>query len=209
MGDEAKRKTYDSLGMTSDEQAQAGAGGGFGGDPFGFSGFWGGQGAKGGRAGGFEDIFENFGDFFNMGMGGAGQQKGQDVLLSISISFQDAFRGALKEVAFDKVDVCNRCNGTKAEPGSQSTKCGTCAGKGTLNYRQGPMTFQMTCSKCQGKGTIVKNPCKTCNATGVAKVVRKETINIPKGINNGQSLRIGGKVLNQILFSVRFNICVG
>ena len=179
--------------MTGDEQAQAGASGGpgAGGDPFGFSGFWGG--GRGAHAGGFEDIFENFGDFFNMGMGG-GIEKGQDVLLSISISFQDAVWGAMKEVRFEKKGLCQHCNGTKSEPGYPTTKCGTCAGKGTLNYRQGPMTFQMTCSKCQGLGSIIKNPCKTCNATGMAVITQKEEINIPKGINNGQSLRLSGKV---------------
>lgn len=179
--------------MTSDEQSQAG-GGGPGADPFGFGGFWGagGRGGRGNTPPDFEDMFENFGDFFNMG--GRGMEKGEDILLSISISFQDAVKGTRKELAFEKRGTCKRCNGTRGEPGTTTSKCGTCGGKGTMNYRQGPMVFQMNCNKCKGVGTFIKDPCKSCHGNGIATTKIKEEINIPKGINNGQSLRMAGKV---------------
>ena len=85
--------------MTSDEQAQGG------GDPFGGGGFggFGGFGGRKGNSAGFEDAFQDFGDFFNMGMGGAAESKGQDIMLSITVSFRDAVQGSKKEISFEKL----------------------------------------------------------------------------------------------------------
>ena len=32
------------------------------------------------------------------------------------------------------------CQGNKCKPGTAPSKCASCAGKGFMNYRQGPMT---------------------------------------------------------------------
>ena len=174
---------YDATGMSGDEQAQAGAGaggpfegfaGGFpGGGPFGGGGgsFWehfaqGGQGGPGGMPGGgsFRDIFEDFEDFFNMGQqrqGGGRRQaqvKGRDVVLNVEVDFMDAVNGTQKTVTYNKIDNCNRCNGTGAQPGTGETNCGTCGGSGFQTLRQSAMIFQSTCQACGGQGKIIKNP---------------------------------------------------
>lgn len=141
LGDEQKRQIYDTTGMSGDEQAQAGAGpggpfGGFGGFPGGGGpgGFWdqftGAQGGNPGGPGGanFRDIFEDFEDFFNMGRGGrqGGQQaqvKGKDIVLNIDIEFMDAVNGLYRDVTYNKIDNCSRCNGTGAQPGTGETNC--------------------------------------------------------------------------------------
>jgi len=105
----------------------------------------------------------------------------------------DAVNGAKKELHYEKKGKCLTCNGSRCKPGTAASKCGTCAGKGTINYRQGPMTVQMTCSKCKGQGNVIKNPCMTCKGTGIGVVKQKEEIVIPKGINNGQNLRMSSK----------------
>ena len=76
LGDDSKKRVYDTTGMTGDEQNQAGGGqggdpfGGFGGGFSGFSGFEGFQdqfrGQQQGGAGGapFGDIFDEFEKFF-------------------------------------------------------------------------------------------------------------------------------------------------
>jgi molecular chaperone DnaJ len=190
LGDEQKRKTYDSIGMTSDEQDQYGAGGA--GGPFG--GFWGGQGGPQGGMNMDETIFGDFESFFNMGMGGqAREHKGADILLNVEISFMDAVHGARREIVFEKKGECPTCKGTKCKPGSTASTCGTCGGKGATNFRQGPMTIQMNCSKCKGTGKIIKNPCTTCRGVGSATIQQREEVNIPKGISNGQNLRMQGR----------------
>lgn len=39
----------------------------------------------------------------------------------------------------------------------------------------------------------IKNPCSTCRGTGISKQSVKESINIPKGISDGQNIRLSGK----------------
>jgi len=181
--------------MTGDEQAAAG---GPGGDPF--ADFFRNRGGNAGGFGGFgfdESAFSDFESFFSGGMGARQSAKGQDILLSIDISFADAVGGSKKTVTYQRVGTCPSCSGTKCSPGTQPEKCGTCAGKGHTNFRQGPMTIQMVCGKCKGQGTIIKNPCGTCRGTGSAGITQKEELNIPKGINNGQNLRVASKVIMQ------------
>ncbi len=193
------------MGMTSDDQFQnnqAGQAGGFSGDPFSaFSEFWsksrGAQGAQGqsGNRNYEEDIFDDFASFFDMGSGGPERKtKGQDIFINLEISFMESVSGARKEILFEKRGVCTACNGSKCKPGTAPSKCTSCGGKGYVNYRQGPMTIQMTCNKCKGIGVTIKSPCQSCKATGIGNTHSKEEISIPKGINNGQNLRLSGKV---------------
>ena len=102
LGDDQKKRVYDTTGMTGDEQNQAGGGqgggdpfGGFGGGFSGFSGFegfhdqfrqQGGQGGAGGAP--FGDIFDEFEKFFGGQQGGNRQRgsagatsRGKDIVL--------------------------------------------------------------------------------------------------------------------------------
>lgn len=188
------------MGMTSDDQFHNDAQG-FGADPFSaFSDFWSksrGAGAAGGggKSRSFEeDLFDDFSSFFDMGQGVERKTKGQDIFINLEISFMDSVNGARKEVLFEKRGICNVCSGSKCKPGTAPSKCTSCGGKGHVNFRQGPMTIQMTCNKCKGVGISIKSPCPSCKATGIGNSHAKEEINIPKGIANGQNLRLSGKV---------------
>jgi len=55
------------------------------------------------------------------------------------------------------------------------------------------MTKVVPCSSCRGKGKIIKDPCTTCREEGRVRTSKKIDVNIPKGIDNGQSVRITGK----------------
>jgi len=170
--------------MNADEQAQ---------DPF--SGFWGSR-TQGGGPNFEEEIFGDFESFFGMGGAGARERaaKGQDIFLNLEISFMESVTGVKREVKLEKKGVCKTCNGTKCKPGTAPSKCFSCGGRGFINYRQGPMTIQMTCTNCKGAGMSIKHPCPTCRGAGSQIAEYTEQINVPKGINNGQSLRMSGKV---------------
>lgn len=114
-------------------------------------------------------------------------------MLNLEISFMESVMGVTKEISFTKKSTCTTCQGSRCKPGTAPTKCTTCGGAGHMNMRQGPMTLHMVCSKCQGSGETIKTPCGTCSGTGTANSTVKESITIPKGINNGQNLRINGK----------------
>lgn len=105
----------------------------------------------------------------------------------------DSVNGVKKEIQFDKRGICKTCNGSKCRPGTAPTKCGGCAGRGTVNFRQGPMTIQMQCSKCKGAGMAIKSPCTTCRGSGVGNQRVTEHVQVPKGISTGQNLRVQGK----------------
>jgi len=192
LSDDNKRRVYDNTGMNADEQAQDPFGG-FGGGA-GPGGFWG---SKGGRGGPQEDMFKGFEEFINMGMGmnmgRPGPMKGQDIFLNLDLSFYEAVNGCKKAIPIEKKGVCNTCKGSKCKPGTAPSKCFTCGGRGIVNMRQGPMTLQMTCQQCKGTGATVKHPCGDCSGTGIQSKKGSEEITIPKGINNGQSIRMGGK----------------
>lgn len=196
LADDKKRQVYDQTGMTGDEQKQY-QNSGFdpNGQGFDFSDFF-----RGGQAGGqeganpFGNMFRDFEDIFGMGRdGGRANVRGADVVLNLEIDFMDAVNGLQKEVSFRVKDNCATCKGNKCKPGTSPTKCNTCAGKGTMNYRQGPMVLQMECNACGGMGTTIKNPCATCRGSGVGHTTKTENIQIPKGINTGQNLRVSGK----------------
>lgn len=194
LSDEKKRQIYDQYGMSGDEQKQyENAGfnpGGSGG--FDFSDFFN---AQGGGGNPYEGMFRDFEDIFGFEGGSKSlrPQRGADLMISVELDFMDSINGITKEISYRIRDTCSVCNGSKAKPGTSPIKCSSCAGKGTVNYRQGPMQIQMSCSACKGAGSTIKTPCLTCKGQGIASVTLKESINIPKGINNNHTLRVGGK----------------
>ena len=185
-----KRENYDNYGMSADEQKEySNQNGGF---DSGFGGFWDQQGGFSS----FENMFRDFDDFFNFS---ETQQKksrsikGSDVYVNLSISFLDAVNGSVREVSYKMKDTCQTCSGSGCKPGTNPVKCGNCKGKGNINYRQGPMNIQMTCGDCHGQGSTVKHYCGTCRGSGRDITLMKQSVNIPRGINTGQNLRLSQK----------------
>lgn len=196
LADEKKRQVYDRTGMGGDEQKQY-QNSGFdpSGQGFDFNDFFKGQAQGGQGASTFEGVFKDFEEIFgfNSDKARTTAARGADVVLNLEIDFMDAINGFQKEVSYRIKDSCATCKGTKCKPGTSTTKCTTCSGKGTMNYRQGPMVIQMACNTCGGAGTTIKSPCTSCKGSGVGYSTQTETIHIPKGMNTGQNLRIGGR----------------
>eukprot|EP00357_Protocruzia_adherens_P006500 CAMPEP_0115015896 /NCGR_PEP_ID=MMETSP0216-20121206/27072_1 /TAXON_ID=223996 /ORGANISM="Protocruzia adherens, Strain Boccale" /LENGTH=488 /DNA_ID=CAMNT_0002386165 /DNA_START=152 /DNA_END=1618 /DNA_ORIENTATION=+ len=207
LGDDKKKSMYDSYGLTGDEQDQmggdpfGGAGAGGFGDFGGFGGaggFWENAGPFGGAGqGDFEEMFSDFHEFFDRMGGGQGTgrkaHKGQDIFVQLELGFMEAVSGATKEIRVKKKATCETCNGNKCKPGTAPSKCYTCGGRGTVHYRQGPMTVAVACNKCQGTGTTIKHPCPQCKGAGFAHKTATEAVQIPKGVNTGQNLRLSQK----------------
>ena len=179
LSDSQKKAAYDQFGHDAFDPNRMGAGG-FGGADF-------------GGMGGFGDIF----DVFFGGGGGQrrrGPQRGADREVRLNISFEDAVFGAEKEMEIMRVESCDKCGGSGAEPGTNSKTCPQCHGTGQVRSVQntpfGRFETARTCSKCNGEGKIIEKPCSSCKGRG--KVKRKRTINvrIPAGIDTGSRLRI-------------------
>lgn len=184
LSDSTKRQTYDQFGHAAFDGASGGAGGNFSGMDMGdiFESFFGG--------GGFSDIF---------GGGGRrrrGPSRGADLQYNLTIDFEEAVFGCKKEISFQADDKCDNCNGTGAKPGTQPQTCPTCGGSGQERVTQqtlfGAMQTIVECRTCHGQGQTIKEPCPVCNGKGKVRKQKNLTIDIPKGINEGQSIRKQG-----------------
>ena len=184
-----KRRQYDQFGHAAFENGGGGAGaGGFGGFDFG-----------GGDMG---DIFGDiFGDLF--GGGGSrrrannGPMKGANLRAVVHITFEEAVFGCQKELEINLKDTCTTCHGTGAKPGTSPETCSKCNGTGQITYTQqtmfGSVRNVTTCPDCGGTGKIIRDKCTVCRGTGYTSSRKRIQVNIPAGIDDGQSIRIREK----------------
>lgn len=185
LSDSGKKAQYDQFGHAAFEQGMGGGGGG---------GFYGGQ--------DFDmDLGDIFGSMFGGGFGGGarrnGPRRGNDVNVNIQLTFEEAIFGCTKEISVAIVDECDTCHGTGAKAGTHAETCPRCNGTGQERVVQqsmfGAVTSVRTCSQCRGTGKLIKEPCTTCRGVGKTRKTKKFEVNIPKGIDNGQTIRLSGK----------------
>ena len=50
-----------------------------------------------------------------------------------------------------------------------------------------------TCRRCQGEGKIISDPCEECDGAGRVEIERKITVDVPKGVDSGTTLRLSGE----------------
>lgn len=186
LSDSEKRRQYDQFGHAAFENGGGGAGGYGGGFGGGFEGF------------DFSDIFGDlFGGGRSRGRANNGPMQGASLRTGVRITFEEAMSGCKRELNVTIKDPCGKCNGTGAKPGTTPETCSKCGGRGQVVYTQQSMfgTVQnvQTCPDCRGTGKIIKERCPDCTGTGYVSSKKKIEVNIPAGIDNGQSIRISGK----------------
>ena len=147
--------------------------------------------------GGLEDLFGDlFEGFFGGGRGGRRGGRGRagdDLRYDLEITLEDAAHGLETKLQIPRLETCETCKGSGAEPGSGRVQCPTCKGRGQLRYQQGFLTVARTCSQCGGEGQIIKNPCKTCSGQGRVQQERTLKVRIPPGVDEGAQMRITGE----------------
>ena len=189
LSDPEKRQKYDQFGHAAFDPSMGGGGGG----SYGFG-------------GGFGGADFDFGDIFSSFFGGGGSSSrsranmaidGDDILVRITVTFEEAVFGCKKEISYQRVEACSDCYGSGAAEGSKPETCQTCRGKGTVTVQQqtilGYMQTSRACQNCRGTGKIIKNPCKNCNGKGYIKLNKKETVQIPAGIDSMQKIVMRGE----------------
>lgn len=188
LNDPGKRSRYDQFGHAGvDPSAGGGAsyGGGFGGFDVG-------------------DIFESF---FGGGFGGFGGSsrtrnpnapiRGNDMNINIGLSFMEAAKGCKQQIQIQRQETCEECGGSGARKGTSAETCSECSGTGQVKVQQrtpiGVIQTTRTCSKCGGKGKIVKEPCQSCHGSGRVRHSRTLEVNVPAGIDDGQTFVLRGQ----------------
>lgn len=186
LSDDQKRSAYDRFGHSAFDGT--GGGGGFGGfEGFGF--------------GGLDDLFESF---MGGGFGRSSSQnrkngpiRGKDLQYAIEISFEEAAFGVNKEVPISRLQTCSTCSGTGAKNGTTVETCKHCQGTGQVRYTQatpfGQFVNVKTCDVCRGEGKIITQPCETCHGKGRVSKNQKISLNIPAGIDEGQTISLRGE----------------
>jgi molecular chaperone DnaJ len=150
--------------------------------------------------GSFADIFDAFfgGDPFGGSFArGAGRVQGGDVALTVEVSLDEAARGTTVEVAYDVVDVCGRCGGSRSEPGTSAQTCRNCGGAGRVRAVSrtafGQLVREQVCDVCGGDGRVPTSPCRECEGRGRRAVRRTLQVDIPAGIADEQRIRLAGR----------------
>ena len=181
LSDPETRARYDRFG-------EAGLGGGDGGgDPF----------------GGLGDIFDAFfggGSPFSTRSGRGGpdpRPRGEDLEVVLDIGFEEAVFGATEQIDLDALVACDDCEATGARPGTSSSRCDECDGRGQVQrVRQsilGQMVTATVCPRCRGAGQVIADPCARCGGAGRHGDERSYTVEIPAGVDNGSTLRLTGR----------------
>ena len=191
LSDPQKRSRYDQFGHAGVDPSFGGGAGGAGG--YGdFSGF---------DMGDLGDIFEGF--FGGFGGGSSRRsnpnapRRGSDIRTQVSISFFEACSGIGKKVTVSKMESCDACHGTGAENGTAMKICPDCNGTGQVRVQQrtpfGVVNAQRPCDRCGGRGKIIEKTCPKCSGRGYQNVSKTVEIQIPAGIDDGQTLSVRGQ----------------
>ena len=190
LSDSSKKERYDQFGHAGVDPSYGG--GGF---------------AGGGGFGGFGGFGTDMGDIFDSLFGGAfggtrsanpnAPRRGQDIHRNINIDFMEACKGCKSEIKIDRMEQCDDCGGSGAAPGTSPSTCPDCGGTGQIKVTQrtpfGAISSAKTCTRCGGKGKIVSDPCPKCHGGGRVRTAKALNVDVPAGINDGQTLQIRGQ----------------
>jgi molecular chaperone DnaJ len=149
----------------------------------------------------FNDIFEElFGRGFGFSSGRRSRtspRRGRDLQMQVTLAFEEAVFGVEREIEFQREEICSRCNGSGAEPGTSPVRCSTCNGQGEVRQvRQtflGQMVQTATCPTCNGRGETISSPCRTCQGGGLELKTVKKKVPIPAGVNRGTQIKLAGE----------------
>ncbi|XP_057966432.1 chaperone protein dnaJ GFA2, mitochondrial [Malania oleifera] len=170
--DEEKRSLYDQVGHDAFKQASEGGPGGPG------------------MRNPFEDIFSTPMDDIFKSIFRDRRLGGEDVQVSIELSFMEAVQGCTKTVSFQTDLPCEACGGAGVPPGTKPETCRHCRGAGMRFAQQGPFRFQSTCTACGGSGKTVKTFCKSCNGRRVMKGLKSVKLDIMPGVDTEETIKM-------------------
>ena len=159
---------------------------------------------RGGMEFPFGDVSEIFEAFFGQGTFGSRRgatrrsrtQHGEDVFATVELEFREAVFGLRNAVTVARLEPCDRCEGSGAEPGTSPERCRSCKGTGQVqDVRRSVFGTVMTahpCAACQGTGEEITSACERCEGRGRIASEVTVPVDIPPGVSDGLDLRITG-----------------
>lgn len=189
LSDANERAKYDQFGHSAFNGGPSGGQGGYDFSGFDFSDI-------------FDDLFggSSFSSFGFGNMGGFGgrrnnrARRGSDLIYNLKIDFLEAAYGGKKDITIDVIEECENCHG---DGGFDKVTCPRCGGSGVVQEEArtiiGTIMTKHECRECKGIGHTFKKTCQECRGRGKSKQRKTYTIDIPKGINTGEQVRMSGK----------------
>ena len=191
LSDAEKRKQYDEMSRLG---AFGPGAGGFRPGAGGYQGFDPGMFRPGGAQFDRGDLGDILGNLFGGGRGRRkANERGDDLQVNVTLSFDDSLHGVTVRVPVDKPDTCDTCRGSGAKPGTTPKVCPQCQGRGSIARNLGGFAMPQTCPQCHGAGTIIEQPCPACGGNGVQHKTKRYAVKIPAGVKDGSKIHIKGK----------------
>lgn len=114
-------------------------------------------------------------------------QAGEDIQHTLQLTLSEIL-GCQKNITIARLSLCTPCDGSGAKTAADKVNCTECNGRGR-NSR----IFRTPCAACGGLGYKILKRCAKCGGIGREERSEVMTINIPGGVQQGQTLRIKNK----------------
>lgn len=146
-----------------------------------------------GGGGGFEDIFAG-----GSRRGGERRaRKGETLRVRLPLTLKEVVEGARKRIRVARLEACEACDGSGAEPGTSPTTCENCRGSGQERVSQrsvfGQFVSVAPCRACGGRGKTIKDPCSKCRGGGRVRTRRELEVDVPAGVSGDNFITLRGK----------------
>ena len=179
LSDPELRVRYDAAGAMTDGSTTV---------TFGFEGFDFSSGAAQGTPT-FGDLFAEVLTHRREPLTSASSERGADLHAEISLSFDEAMRGAQRQITLTRRETCHSCRGTGQITAPES-RCQRCQGSGVIRSRRGSMVFSKACEACGGSGRVAQHACVAGGGAGVEARAETITIRVPPEVAEGSRIRV-------------------
>ena len=187
LSDPKKKNQYDQFGFAGDRPPAGGPQGAYssGFEGFNFSDF---------GTSSFRDFFESmFGSAGAAQAAQAGAGRGEDLLYTMTVGFEDAIRGLKTKIKLNRTAPCGSCGGTGTVQSGRVKACPSCGGSGRAHIQRGFLKASTVCPACGGRGSIRGEDCADCRGQGAVERSEVITVRIPAGVDTGSKVRIPDK----------------
>jgi len=139
---------------------------------------------------GSERGFHNMGGFPNMGGFASffqdfNQKRRKKDVLNIEISLEEVYNGNDKEISYETLEICKKCDGRGTPDMKDIITCIKCKGKGSISVQINPIMIGSTmCNSCNGNGNMIRpnKECTGCKGDKTQYAKKQLLLKIPKGI---------------------------
>ncbi len=156
------------------------------------------------------DLGSLFGDLgFGFGPGGESifdrffhrerkSARGRDIHVNAEMPLETVLHGGVQRIRYARHRICPACQGQGTADGKPPSPCPECDGSGHITRQRDLLEDKpafrvqqiLTCPRCRGAGVLPGESCATCNGTGQVAEATTLEVRIPKGIEDGMTLRV-------------------